>query len=392
MSPPVVATSVAQRELGTWDRGSEGPTLLVLAGIHGNEPAGIAAVQRVLAELQQRNVALRGRVIALAGNLTALAAGRRYLARDLNRGWLPEALTELTARDPAQDSPEDAQQRDLLQRFAAVVDAARGPVVFVDLHTSSADGPPFLCLADTIENRDLALATGVPIILGIEETIDGASLEWFTSRGIVAIAVEGGRHQHPDTVGNHEAVLWLVLGYLGMVDEPQLQAGRHREHLRQATVGVPQIVEIAHRHAITVEDRFVMAPGFGNFQPVQKGMLLAHDKNGEIRADRACRMLLPLYQALGDDGYFLAQPVQRFWLEVARWLRRLQLDRVVHWLPGVRRDPVDRLTILVNPLVARWFVTEIFHLLGFRKQRQRGGRLAFTRRWSLPANAQLARR
>lgn len=392
MNANVVAAPALQRELGTWDRGRAGPTLLVLAGIHGNEPAGVTAVQRVLSHLRLHQVDVRGRIVALAGNLPALAAGRRFLARDLNRGWLPAAVSELLLRDPAGDSPEDAQQRDLLRRFAEVVATARGPVVFVDLHTSSADGPPFLCLADTIENRDLALATGVPIILGIEETIDGASLEWFTSRGIVAIAAEGGRHQHPDTAGNHEALLWLVLGHLAMVDAAQVRAPLHREHLRRACAGVPPIVEIAHRHAITAADQFVMAPGFDNFTPVHKGMLLAHDKNGEIRAERACRMLLPLYQALGDDGYFLARPVRRFWLEMARWLRWLRLDRLVHWLPGVRRDPQDHLTILVNPFVARWFVTEIFHLLGFRKQRKRAGMLAFTRRWSLPENARLVRR
>ncbi|MBK8096865.1 MAG: succinylglutamate desuccinylase/aspartoacylase family protein [Planctomycetes bacterium] len=391
MSTGVAAGLSVRRELGTQDCGRAGPTLLVLAGIHGNEPAGVLAVQRVLAHLQQRDVELRGRVVALAGNLPALADGRRYLARDLNRGWLPAALQALHERDPASDSPEDGQQRDLLRQFERVVTTARGPVVFVDLHTSSADGPPFLCLADTIDNRDLALATGVPIILGIEETIDGASLEWFSSRGIVAIAVEGGRHQHPDTVGNHEALLWLLLDHLGMVPAAAAQPERQREHLKKATAGVPAIVEIAHRHAITPADRFAMAPGFSNFQPVQKGTLLAHDQNGEIRADYDCRMLLPLYQALGDDGYFLARPVRRFWLQVARTLRRWRLDRIVTWLPGVRRDPQDPLTILVNPIVARWFVTEIFHLLGFRKERKRGDRLAFTRRWSLPENARLSR-
>jgi succinylglutamate desuccinylase len=366
--------------------------LLVLTGIHGNEPAGVAAMQRVLAALQPVANQVRGDVVALAGNLPALAEGRRFLTRDLNRGWLPAAIDALHARPPATDSTEDAQQRELLARFDEVVRTARGPVVFVDLHTSSADGPPFLCLADTIDNRDLGLATGVPIILGIEETIDGASLEWFSSRGICAIAVEGGRHQHPDTVGNHEAVLWLVLGHLGMVGEPLLQAERHRAHLRRATAGVPAIVEIAHRHAITAADRFVMAPGWTNFQPVRKGDLLAHDKDGAIHADYACRMLLPLYQVLGDDGYFLARPVAKFWLGVARWLRRLGFDRAVTWLPGVRRDPHDPLTILANPFVARWFVTEIFHLLGFRKLRQRDGMLAFSRRWSRPENARLGRR
>ena len=383
---------VLHRELGRLDHGRAGPTLLVLAGIHGNEPSGVTAVRRVVAELQQRDAELRGRIVALAGNMPALAAGKRYLARDLNRGWLPASLSALAARDPAQDSPEDAQQRELLARFDEVVRTARGPVVFLDLHSSSADGPPFLCLADTTDNRDLALATGVPIILGIEETIDGASLEWFASRGIVAIAAEGGRHQQPDTVANHEAVLWLVLGHLGMIDARVVDVERHRAHLRRATAGAPPIVEITHRRAITAEDGFVMVPGFVNFQAVEKGDLLAHDRNGEIRARSDCRMLLPLYQALGDDGYFLARPVRRFWLEVARWLRRARLDRIVHWLPGVRRDPADPLTILVDPLVARWFVTEIFHLLGFRRLRRRGNRLAFSRRWSRPENARLGRR
>lgn len=364
----------------------------MLAGIHGNEPAGIAAAQRVLQELQRHEGSLRGRIVALAGNLPALAAGNRFQVRDLNRGWLPASLAALAARDPAEDSPEDAQQRELLARFAEVERTARGPVVFLDLHTSSADGPPFLCLADTIDNRDLALATGVPIILGIEETIDGASLEWFTSRGIVAMAAEGGRHQHPDTASNHEALLWLVLAHLGMVDATTADVARHRAHLARVTTGVPAIVEIVHRHAITAEDRFVMAPGYVNFQPVSKGDLLALDRNGEIRADQDCRVLLPLYQALGDDGYFLARPVRRFWLELARWLQWLRLDRVVHWLPGVRRDPQDPLTILVNPFIARWFVTEIFHLLGFRRLRKRGNRHAFSRRWSRPENARLGQR
>jgi hypothetical protein len=104
-----------------------------------------------------------------------------------------------------------------------------------------------------------------------------------------------------------------------------------------------------------------------------------------------CRVMLPLYQALGDDGFFLSRDVRPFWLVVARVMRRLRLDRIVHWMPGVRRDPDDINTILVNPRIARYFVTEIFHLLGFRKERKRGSVLAFTRRWSRRENRGLAR-
>jgi succinylglutamate desuccinylase len=363
----------------------------VLAGIHGNEPAGVLAVQRVLGRLQELDLDVRGRLVALAGNLPALARGVRYVARDLNRGWLTSALAALRARDPGGLRDEDAEQRELLAAFDRALATTRGPVVFVDLHTSSADGPPFLCLADTIDNRRLGLATGVPLILGIEETIDGASLEYFSQRGVVGLAVEGGRHEHPDTASNHEALLWVLLERLGILRPGQIDTAPFRAHIARVTVGLPSAVEIVRRHVIAAEDRFAMRPGFTNFQVVAKGQPLATDRNGEVLAPRACRVMLPLYQALGDDGFFLARDVRPFWLRTAALLRRLRLDAIVHWLPGVRRDPRDRNTLLVDHRIARWFVTEIFHLLGFRKARRVGDELTFTRRWSLPENARLGR-
>lgn len=386
-APP---TSVAPaRELGRWDTGRPGPTVLVLSGVHGNEPAGVVAAQRVLRQLQSAEMPVRGRVVALAGNLGALAEGRRFLVRDLNRGWSAVAIEALWRRRDEELTPEDREQRGLLRAFEEVERTASGALVFVDLHTSSAMGAPFLCLADTMDNRNLGLATGVPIILGIEETIDGASLEWFGERGVLAIAAEGGQHDHPQTVANHEALLWQVLVHVGIVRPDQIDLEAHRERLRQATAGVPPIVEIVRRHAITAADRFVMEPGFENFSPVQKGDLLARDRNGEIRAPSDGRVLLPLYQALGDDGFFFARPVRPFWLRVAAVLRAARGDALLPLLPGVRRDPGDRNTILVDPRIARWWVTEVFHLLGFRKVRRRDDRLAFTRRRSRPENRRL---
>lgn len=378
-----------RRELGRHDTGRPGPTLMVLAGIHGNEPAGVVAVQRVVARLQENEVPVRGRFVAFGGNLPALAQNVRFVARDLNRGWSETSLDALQQRAAADLSSEDREQQALIAAFDDVIRSASGPVVYLDLHSSSADGAPFLCLADTIDNRRLGLATGIPIILGIEETIDGASLEWFAQRGIVAIAAEGGQHTRRETIDNHEALLWVTLVHLGIVPAEAVDLAPHRERLRAAAAGVPGIVEIVRRHAITAADAFRMEPGFTNFTAVQKGQLLAHDRRGEVRAPYGCRVLLPLYQALGDDGFFLARDVRPFWLSVAKWLRALHGDALVRLLPGVRRDPADVDTLLVNPKVARWLVTEIFHLLGFRKARRRGDRLAFTRRRSRPENRSL---
>jgi succinylglutamate desuccinylase len=385
--PP--ATPALPRELGRHDRGVPGPTLLVLAGVHGNEPAGVEAAQRVLAHLARCETPIRGRLVAFAGNLGAMAQGRRYQRRDLNRGWGAAAIAAMEQRVGPDRSPEDDEQRDLLRGFNDVLATATGPVLFVDLHTSSADGPPFLCLADTIDNRRLGLATGVPIILGIEETIDGAALEWFGARG-VALAVEGGRHQHPDTVGNHAAVLWLLLARIGAVPPAVADVPARRACLERAVGRTPRIVEITRRHAITPADAFAMAPGFVNFDRVRSGQLLARDVRGDVRAEADRLVLLPLYQPQGDDGFFLARPVAPFWLRVASVLRTLRADALLPFLPGIRRDPADPDTLLADRRVARWFTVEVFHLLGYRRERPRGDRLlAFTRRRSRRENRRL---
>ena len=384
-----IAEDTLSREIGRFDTGRPGPTLLVTGGIHGNEPAGVRAAERVVAALREHEPELRGRFIALRGNLQALVERRRFVSRDLNRGWSRAAIARMQALGADDRSPEDDNQLELLRCFEEVDRTASGPILFVDLHTSSADGPPFLCLADTIDNRRIGLATGVPIILGIEETIAGASLEWFADRGIAGFAVEGGRHDSDEAVDNHEAVLWILLARLGMVPAGFVDLAPYRARLRESVGEAPTIVEIIERHAIGPEDGFRMAPGFVNFARVAKGQLLAIDHSGEIRAQQDCHVMLPLYQELGDDGFFLARRVRVFWLWLAKWLRALGVGALLPLLPGIRRAPDSRDTLLANPRVARWFVVEVFHLLGYRKQSRRGAELAFLRRRSRRENRRL---
>jgi len=53
-------------------RGSlPGPTLIILGGIHGNEPAGVLAAERVWLRMQKRRAALHGEVVLLRGNTRA---------------------------------------------------------------------------------------------------------------------------------------------------------------------------------------------------------------------------------------------------------------------------------------------------------------------------------
>ncbi|RMH04936.1 MAG: aspartoacylase [Planctomycetota bacterium] len=374
------AAGGAPRRLGAVAGESAGPLLICTGGIHGNEPAGLAAAAEVLAELGRRPGRLRGRFVVLAGNRAALAAGRRFLARDLNRIWLPEHLAGLES--PAgPDDAEAVEQRELLAALREEIGAAGDrEVFFLDLHTSSAPGIPFVCIGDTLRNRRFARRFPVPVILGLEEQVDGALLEFLNNAGVVTLGFEGGQHEAPESIENLAAAIWTGLGSAGLLPrrDDRVRAARRLLHRRRQ--GVPRVLEIRYRHGLTPGDGFRMRPGYRNFQAITAGEALADDRDGPIYAFYDARVLLPLYQGLGDDGFFLAREVSRFWLWLSRLLRRLRLGTLLPLLPGVERLSVGEDAVLADPRVARWFTIEIFHLLGYRKRRRRCGRLLFSRR------------
>ena len=84
------------RIIGKYSNQKPGPTILCVAGIHGNEPAGVIAAERVQSNLDKIQVSMNGEFIALRGNLQALACKERYLDEDLNRIWEAGRITEIS--------------------------------------------------------------------------------------------------------------------------------------------------------------------------------------------------------------------------------------------------------------------------------------------------------
>jgi hypothetical protein len=369
-----------ERSLGRYETGLPGPTVVVTAGLHGNEPAGLVAFRRVLARLESERLPLRGSLRGVAGNTRALTLGQRFVSRDLNRRWSPEELGATLAGGPTLAN-EDLEQRELLEILAPLLGAATAPIVFLDLHSTSGGGAPFAVMADVLRNRPVAFALPIPLVLGLEEFVDGSMLGYLCDLGHVGVAVEGGQHDEPSTVVHHEAAIWLTLGAVGALAGSQLpDESRWRELLGEAARGLPRVVEIRHRHRVAPDDDYRMQPGFRNFSPVAAGQVVATDRIGPVRAPEDGVVMLPRYQSQGEDGYFLARSVSPFWLGVSRAIRLARLDRLAPYLPGVRRDRARRDHFVVDPRVARFFVTDLFHLLGYRRIRVEGGRFFFSRR------------
>ena len=355
------------RIIDRYDGSRDGPTVVVTGAVHGNEPAGIAAAREVLTALRDRNTPLRGRVIAVSGNCGALGRGCRFVERDLNRRWTAPHVDSLRARSLEELTHEDREQRELADLFLSLEAETRRPMVFLDLHTTSGASPPFLCLADTLGNRELAKALPLPMILGLEETLDGSMLGYLTDRGHVGVAIEGGRHDEPATVTRHVSSLWLALEHIGAVDARSVpERAVHRGRVAESARGVDPVVEIVHRHHVGRDDDFVMNPGWQSFAPVRRGEVVARDRRGPIESPSSGLMLMPRYQPQGEDGYFIVRPVRPFWLGVSAALRKARVERVLPWLPGVTIGD-DHERIVVRPSVAPPSVPEVMRLLGYRR-------------------------
>lgn len=372
-----------ERVVGQWVGEAAGPTLLCTASLHGNEPAGLYAVERVFARLEAERPALRGEFIGLVGNLAAVALGQRFVDSDLNRHWSPVKVAALRARRPdAVEDAEDLEAAQLLAEIDSAVARARGEVFCLDLHTTSGESPPFATAMDTLRNRRFALRFPVPHVLGLEEHLDHTMLDHLDGEGYVTLGFEGGQHENPQSVDHCEAAVWLALAETGVLLEPDSLpvVQEARERLAAAARGLPRAVEVRYRHGLREDDGFQMLPGFVSFQPISQGDLLARDDRGELHAPEAGSILMPLYQRQGDDGYFVIRRFSAFWLTVSAALRRLRFDLLLPLLPGVRRVRGRPGTLRIDRHVARFYAVEIFHLAGYRKKRIENGQVVVTRR------------
>jgi hypothetical protein len=344
--------------------------------MHGNEPAGVLALQNVLPQISAAGGIEGGEFVALAGNLEALRQGCRFVRQDLNRAWNPERLYDLQNGGRQGASFEDREQLELLDAFEENLGRARGAAYLLDLHTTSGGGGPFATVSDTLINREFAQAIPTPMILGLEELVEGTLLEYMNERGLITAGFESGQHAEEVAVDRAEAAVWLALAGTGLLP-PALQhrADAARRYLERDTASLPRVLEMRYRHGVREADGFRMMPGYENFQPVVEGEVVATDQDGEVRATESARILMPLYQEQGEDGFFIVREFSPFWLWLSRPLRRLPIASFVHWLPGIKRDPGDPRVLVVDKRIARIFALQLFHLLGYRRKREDGNQL-----------------
>lgn len=112
---------------------------------------------------------------------------------------------------------------------------------------------------------------------------------------------------------------------------------------------------------------------------VDDGLVLADQRGHEIAAPLSGYMLMPLYQGLGTEGFFLCRAVGRPWLLASRLLRRSWIEQALRVLPGVVSLDTRAGRLLARRGAPRW-MARLLHLFGYRKNAPTGDVTEWTRR------------
>ncbi len=286
---------------------TQGPYLLVSGGVHGNEPSGVLALQRVFKKLQNDNPALKGKIVGVAGNIVALTKGVRLIDKDLNRVCTLKNEKKLKENEKL-DFHEASEFKELLAIVEKLEDEKFNTEFhFMDLHTTSSKTPPYISVNRREDCFNFAKQMPLPVVKGIEKYIPGHFDHYQTLKGHAGFTMEAGQHDDPQSVDYHEAAIWVILVKTGMLEESAVDYDRYYTLLEKASPTNDNF-EVTYRQEIGEDQKFLMDPGFANFTKIDKGQRLATLDGEAIVSDSKGRVFLPLYQTQGSDGFFIVKP------------------------------------------------------------------------------------
>jgi succinylglutamate desuccinylase len=310
----------SQRIIGTFEGDANGVLLVVIGALHGNEPAGVKALEMVFdalerAKLEQPDFQFKGKLIGILGNRQAFLNRQRFLDQDLNRCWTKAYIDSARAVPTAELEGEQLEVLELFDLISRLLkEDSWQQVVFLDLHTTSAEGGLFSIPTDEGNSLTLAQHLGAPAILGLQASVEGTLLGFAQGGGFssaekhlpqpVCVAFESGQHDSQQAIFRAACAVLRCMRAVENLGSHDLVDFMETIALPILTT-VPPVVQFRYAHHIDENDAFKMRPGYVNFQSIRQGEHLADDVNGPVRAPESGLILMPLYQAKGSDGFFI---------------------------------------------------------------------------------------
>ena len=263
-----------------------GPHVLLTALVHGNEPAGAVALDRLLTGGLRP---VRGRLSVAFANVDAYARfdaaeprASRWIDEDMNRVWSPDILD---ARPPRS---ADAARASALRPLVADAD------ILLDLHTMQHPNEPLVLAGPLERSRRLALTMGLADLVVVDRGhAQGARMRDYGGFGEpngtrTALLIECGQHWAASSAEIAYAACLRLLERLDMLPsdfDPGVVASLPNQASRFVEITMP----------VTVKREFTFAiPLRGGEVIPQAGTLIGHDGGEPVRTPHDdCVVIMP---------------------------------------------------------------------------------------------------
>ncbi|RDU97006.1 succinylglutamate desuccinylase [Trinickia dinghuensis] len=245
-------------------------SVLVSAGVHGDETAPIELLSRMVADIARGEVPLASRVGIVLGNVAAMRAGGRYVDDDLNRLF----CGRYKQLQESSEAPRARILEAVAKHFFSRADDADHSRWHIDMHTA--------IRASVFERFALLPHTGrVPSL---------AMFQWLADARIEAVLLhtaKGNTYTHFTAESFGANACTLELGKVRPFGENDLARFSGADAaVRSLISGAPLSDDVPMPRVFTVigqitkqSDAFElhMADDVANFTPFQKGTVLASD-------------------------------------------------------------------------------------------------------------------
>ncbi|HEY2604640.1 succinylglutamate desuccinylase [Paraburkholderia sp. RL18-103-BIB-C] len=249
-------------------------SVLVSAGIHGDETAPIELLSYLVRDIARGGAALTCRLLVMLGNVDAMRDATRYRDDDLNRLFSGRHLQV----PHSHEAPRAAALEQAATRFFAAAPDAPGARWHIDMHTA--------IRASAFEQFALLPHTGKPFSRAIFEWLGDARIS-----AVLLHTTKGNTYSHFTAQACGADACTLELGKVRPFGENDLTrfAGAD-EALRRLLAGEPANASAAMPRVFTVIGQLtkqseafelLFAADVPNFTPFAKDTLLARD--GEYR-------------------------------------------------------------------------------------------------------------
>src|SRR3989344_445670 len=256
-----------------------GKTVAVFAGIHGNEKAGVMALEKVLKTFQLD----AGTAYFVIANPEAVKLNVRFIEKNLNRLFF-------TSNDG--QTTEDERARELMK----VLDECDA---LLDLHGyNGEEDSPFIIT----DGEGLEVASKLDfgyIITGINKAGDGATDCYMTEQGKPGLCLECGSNFHPEKYAAlAEKSIYQFLKFYGLVESAPGFDSREQKLFKTGEIAIRQ------------SETFAFDREYQNFDELKSGAVFATDGENKYTAKENEYIIFPRpNQKIGQESFMLVSRI-----------------------------------------------------------------------------------